>query len=76
MGKIFSEEQLACDHSYVDVTEERRAGVERRELPAWAKILVEQKDRRWAEPKDRYKTLKYLKCQRCGLLLVKDEEAS
>lgn len=73
---IISEEQMNCEHDLEDVTEERRALIEKRELPRWAKILVEKEDRRWKEPKDRYKTLKYLKCRLCGLLYVRNEMVS
>ena len=73
---IISEEQRLCEHDFENVTEERRALVEQRELPEWAKLLREKEDPRWKNPKDKYKTLLYLKCRKCGLLRVKDEEPS
>lgn len=69
-GEKMSED---CDHVFVDVTEERHALIEARELPKWIKILMEGEkgDRRWPrERMERWRDMKYLKCNACRLLRV------
>ena len=69
-----TEEQRNCEHIFEDVTEERRSLLARSVLPDWVKILVEKEDSKWVVENELWKTLNYLKCGRCKLLRVSDEE--
>ena len=59
-----------CGHDYEDVTEERHALLEGRELPGWIKHLIEERDRKWMGPRESWRSSKYEKCTGCGLLKV------
>ncbi len=60
-----------CDHVFEDVTEERRALIEKRDLPSWALRLIVKGDYRWVNR--RKLALEYGKCTGCGLLKISDE---
>lgn len=61
-----------CDHIFEDVTEERRALIEGRDLPSWVVHLIAKEDPRWVNK--RKLALEYGKCTGCGLLKVSDVE--
>ena len=72
---ILTEEQRACAHVFMNVTDERRRLIEEGELPEWAKILIDKEDRRWVNRSEKWRSsLKYLKCGMCDLLRIVDQD--